>query len=146
MEYAPQSKGCRRFWQTNAMLIGELSKKTGLSKDTIRFYEKIGLISASSRQAGKRIYKEYPEKAVGQLFLINRSKELGFTLNEIKQILDDRGISSKPSQEQIQVIDKKLKEVTKKKKQLIEIEAYLSAKLGRLKQNMAKYSSKKRPK
>ncbi len=40
------------------MLIGELAKQTGLSKDTIRFYEKMGLIAASHRPAGTRFYKE----------------------------------------------------------------------------------------
>ena len=44
------------------MLIGELSRKTGLTKDTIRFYEKLGLITAGERQAGTRLYKEFSEE------------------------------------------------------------------------------------
>ena len=125
------------------MLIGELSKKTGLSKDTIRFYEKIGLISANNRQAGTRLYKEYAEEAVEQLSIIHKGKELGFTLNEIRQILNEWDNGSIPSREQIQVIEKKLKEVTKKKQQLIEIETYLSAKLRRLRRDIALHNSNK---
>jgi MerR family transcriptional regulator, copper efflux regulator len=41
------------------MLIGELSKQTGLSKDTIRFYEKLGLITASNHDMGTKSYKKY---------------------------------------------------------------------------------------
>ena len=44
------------------MLIGELAEVSGLSKDTIRFYEKIGLIQAGDRIAGTRRYKEFSEQ------------------------------------------------------------------------------------
>jgi hypothetical protein len=46
------------------MQIGELSKQTGLSKDTIRFYEKIGLIAPNTKPAGTRLYKEYPPETI----------------------------------------------------------------------------------
>ena len=73
------------------MRIGELSKQTGVSKDTIRFYEKIGLIAASSQQIGSRIYKEYDVEATKHLRLIKQAQSLGFTLNEIKQVIEDLG-------------------------------------------------------
>lgn len=56
------------------MLIGELAKKTGLTKDTIRFYEKLGLITAQERQAGTRLYKEFSEEAIAQLVMITQGK------------------------------------------------------------------------
>lgn len=56
------------------MLIGELARKTSLSKDTIRFYEKLGLITAQERQAGTRIYKEFSEETVERLLMINQGK------------------------------------------------------------------------
>ncbi len=54
------------------MLIGELARQTGLSKDTIRFYEKMGLIAASQRPAGTRLYKEYDPDMVERLALISQ--------------------------------------------------------------------------
>ncbi|QUS61182.1 MerR family transcriptional regulator [Synechocystis sp. PCC 7339] len=115
------------------MLIGELSQKTGLTKDTIRFYEKLGLITASDRQAGTRLYKEFSEAMLQRLLLIGQAKALGFTLNEIKQFVQDWGDHSNiPEREQISIIERKLEGVSQKMRQLAEIESYLNTKLRRL--------------
>ncbi|MBT1686167.1 MerR family DNA-binding protein [Dawidia soli] len=65
------------------MLIGEIVKRTGLSRDTIRFYEKEGLIKMSKKQRRENNYKEYPENVVDRLILIKSIQDLGFTLKEI---------------------------------------------------------------
>lgn len=65
------------------MLIGEVSKLTGISRDTIRFYEKEGLIKVPKKQRRDNNYKEYPEAIVDRLLLIKSIQELGFTLKEI---------------------------------------------------------------
>jgi DNA-binding transcriptional MerR regulator len=65
------------------MLIGELSKRTGLSRDTIRFYEKEGLICVPQKQRRGNNYKEYPESIVDRLGMIRSIQELGFTIREI---------------------------------------------------------------
>lgn len=70
------------------MRIGELSKKTGLSRDTIRFYEKQGLIIGGARQGATNNYKDYLQDACERIVLIKNLKEFGFTLNEIKEIID----------------------------------------------------------
>jgi MerR family copper efflux transcriptional regulator len=116
------------------MLMGELAKKTGLSKDTIRFYEKLGLITAQERQAGTRFYKEFSEETIAQLVMITQGKSLGFTLNEIKQLMGKWGSGSMPKSEQIQVVERKLEEVLQKMQQLSEIKLYLTDKLCRLRQ------------
>lgn len=116
------------------MLMGELAKKTGLSKDTIRFYEKMGLITAQERQAGSRIYKEFGEETVDRLRWINRGKVLGFTLNEIKPWLDVWEEGKLSPSETIKLIEQKLTEITEKIQQLSEIKADLTATLSRLKQ------------
>lgn len=65
------------------MLIGELSQRTGFSHDTIRFYEKKGLISVGKKERRDNNYKEYSEGVYDRLMLIKTIKGLGFTLNEI---------------------------------------------------------------
>jgi DNA-binding transcriptional MerR regulator len=76
------------------MLIGELSRKTGVSRDTIRFYEKTGLIKSNKKGRRENNYREYSDKDLQRLQLIILLKEYGFTLNDIKSILfqmeDDR--------------------------------------------------------
>lgn len=69
------------------MLIGELSQRTGLSHDTIRFYEKKGLISVGRKDRRSNNYKEYSETVFDRLMLIKTVKGLGFTLNEIDEFM-----------------------------------------------------------
>ena len=66
------------------MLIGELAKLTGFSKDTIRYYEKIGLLNNKKRNRSENNYRNYSEFTVSKLHMIKKIKALGFTLNEIK--------------------------------------------------------------
>ena len=67
------------------MLIGELSKRTGCIIETIRFYERIGMMPAPPRSSGgHRIYSEQDEK---RLTFIRRGNELGFTLKEVRGML-----------------------------------------------------------
>jgi MerR family transcriptional regulator, copper efflux regulator len=111
------------------MLMGELSKKTCVSKDTIRFYKKLGLIISSDREAGTRLYKEYGPETVERLAMITQGKGLGFTLSEIKQLLDEWDSGALSTRDQIQVIERKIEEIVEK---LDAIEAYLITKLSKL--------------
>lgn len=69
------------------MLIGEISSKSQLSRDTIRFYEKRGLINVSPSNSEYNNYKDYTEENLQQLLLIKKAKKFGFTLNEIADLL-----------------------------------------------------------
>lgn len=70
------------------MLIGQIVKETGLSKDTIRFYEKHGLIKVSRKERRDNNYKEYSNDILTKLLTIKRLKGFGFTLNEVSDLLD----------------------------------------------------------
>ena len=65
--------------------IGHVSKKSGMSIDTIRYYEKEGLLKKPSRSSGG--FRTYPQEAVEQLVFIRKAQELGLTLKEIKKIM-----------------------------------------------------------
>jgi MerR family transcriptional regulator, copper efflux regulator len=114
------------------MLIGELAKKTGLTKDTIRFYEKKGLIESQERQAGMRTYMEFSPEMLERVVIITQGKSLGFTLNEIKHLIDTWGKTEIPIAEKLKVIDRKLEEIGEKMSQLEEIKLYLIAKRNRI--------------
>ncbi len=67
------------------LTIGKLAERSGITPDTLRYYEKMGLIKATSRSnAGYRIYGEDAEKI---LQFIKGAKTLNFTLDEIRQLL-----------------------------------------------------------
>lgn len=70
------------------MLIGELVERSGLTKDTIRFYERKGLIALDKKNRRKNNYKEYSEKVLEKLMLIRKLKDIGFMLNEIDAFVE----------------------------------------------------------
>ncbi|MBW8888547.1 MAG: MerR family DNA-binding protein [Fibrobacteres bacterium] len=113
------------------MLIGELSKRTGLSRDTIRFYEKEDLIrpEKSVRQGFfSNNYKNYPESVVSTLLVIQRAKALGFTLSEIRDMLAlqvdgklSQGKWVAEAKAKLVVIDRKIEELQELKTLLADV-------------------------
>ena len=65
--------------------IGELAEKCGVNKETIRYYERLGLIPEPNRT--EKGYRMYSLQMVNRLNFIKRTQELGFTLNEIDKLL-----------------------------------------------------------
>ena len=67
------------------MKIGQLSKQTDCKIETIRYYERIGLLPEPARSEGG--YRLYDEGHLKRLSFIRRSRELGFTIEEIRVLL-----------------------------------------------------------
>ncbi|MCA9215934.1 MAG: heavy metal-responsive transcriptional regulator [Planctomycetales bacterium] len=67
------------------MRIGEVAKQTNVGIETIRYYEREGLLAEPQRKPSG--YRQYDVSVVARLQFIRRSKELGFTLAEIKELL-----------------------------------------------------------
>lgn len=68
--------------------IGELSKKTDISISALRYYEQIGLLSPSYRSESN--YRFYKETDISLAIFIKKAQYLGFSLDEIKEILNER--------------------------------------------------------
>jgi Cu(I)-responsive transcriptional regulator len=68
------------------MKIGELSRATGAKVETIRFYEKLGLLAEPGRTAGN--YRTYEPVHLARLSFIRRARDLGFTLDQVRELLD----------------------------------------------------------
>ena len=68
-----------------AVTIGRLAKATGVGVETIRFYEREGLLEAPRRTASG--YRQYPPETAERLGFIRRAKALGFSLAEIQELL-----------------------------------------------------------
>jgi len=67
------------------LTIGRLAKEAGLGIETVRFYERQGLIEPPPRTDSN--YRMYPEEEITRLKFIKRAKKLGFTLHEIKDLM-----------------------------------------------------------
>ena len=73
------------------MTIGQVAKETGVRVETIRFYEKEGLINEPERNPSG--YRQYPAEIIQRVLFIQRAKAIGFTLKEINGLLS---IQTKP--------------------------------------------------
>lgn len=76
------------------MKIGEVAERSGCHPETVRYYERIGLLPAPPRTAGG--YRDYRPTDADRLRFISRGRELGFSLEEIRSLLglaEDDGLS-----------------------------------------------------
>lgn len=73
--------------------IGELSKQTGVKVPTIRYYEQMGLIDALERTEGNQ--RRYSKEGLKRLSFIRHSRDLGFTIEDIRELLE---LSEHPEQ------------------------------------------------
>src|SRR3546814_6810124 len=69
---------------TGAIQIGELSRRTGCNIETIRYYERVGLLPIPQRRGR---YRSYAREDVARLGFVRRARELGFTLEEVRALL-----------------------------------------------------------
>jgi len=70
------------------LTIGQLARRAGVGVETVRFYERKGLLSEPDRKPSG--YRQYKPETVERLRFIRRAKELGFTLREIQELLSLR--------------------------------------------------------
>ncbi|HEV2163286.1 MAG TPA: helix-turn-helix domain-containing protein [Stellaceae bacterium] len=68
-----------------SITIGELSRRTGCNIETVRYYERIGLMPSAPRTAGR--YRLYGDAEVRRLAFVRRARELGFTLTDVRTLL-----------------------------------------------------------
>ncbi len=69
----------------DGIAIGELSRRTGCNIETVRYYERIGLLPKPARRG---TYRRYEAGDVERLAFVRRARELGFTLDEVRALLD----------------------------------------------------------
>jgi Hg(II)-responsive transcriptional regulator len=111
---------------THRLTIGRLAKRADVGIDTIRFYEKRGLLPAPARTGGG--YRIYTEDTVSRLQFIKRAKVLGFSLEEIQSLLklqDSGGRKSavkKLTTHKLQQIDRKIADLSRMREVLAELD------------------------
>ncbi len=111
---------------TTIMTIGTLANKTGVNIETVRYYERIGLIEAPSRS--KSGYRHYAVEVVTRIKFIKRAQGLGFSLKEILELLNLRvdqitscGEVKKRAETKIAEVEARLRDLERIKASLQEI-------------------------
>lgn len=72
----------------NALRVGELAKQAGVNMQTIRYYEREGLLPKPPRTAGG--YRAFPADAVARVCFIKQAQAVGFALDEVRELLELR--------------------------------------------------------
>ena len=78
-----------------AMKIGDVASRAGVSVETVRYYERLGVISKAERAVSG--YRNFDAEAVQEVCFVKRAQELGFSLDEIRQLLDMRSAPHEPA-------------------------------------------------
>jgi len=94
---------------SKALRTGALAKAAGVSPDTIRHYEKIGVLPRASRtESGYRVYRP---SAVERVLVVQRALRIGFTLAELAEVLKARDAGGAPCRRVYQLAQEKLKSI-----------------------------------
>lgn len=108
------------------IFIGELARLCGVSPDTIRHYERLGVIPAAVR--GPNGYRLYPRATAGRVLLIRRALAIGFSLAEIRRILGERDTGKPPcrgvralAEEKLADLGRRIDEMTAMREELVKI-------------------------
>jgi MerR family Zn(II)-responsive transcriptional regulator of zntA len=96
------------------MLINQLSKESGVSVFTIRYYQKFGLIAGKANSSATNTYYQYSADDVEKLGLIQDAKSAGFTLAEIKDLLHVWFSKKLSIDKKIKILDTKLSDLDDK--------------------------------
>ena len=102
---------------------GQLAKATSLSADTIRHYERIGVLPKAVRSSAG--YRLYPGSAVERVHVVQRALRIGFTLTELSDIFKTRDAGGTPCQRVYELAQEKLAGITGDIAALKQIERYM---------------------
>jgi len=106
------------------LTVSKLAGATGVSPDTVRYYESRGLIDPPERTASG--YRMFPESAVARLTFIRRAQSLGFTLTEIGALMNLAGNDQNGTEGVLELTKAKIEECRQKIEDLKEMERVLT--------------------
>lgn len=96
--------------------IGELSRLSGVGVEALRFYERTGLLGRPTRSAGG--YRLYGPETVERLDFIKRAQVLGFTLQEIRRVIEEKEAGQSPCADVREVVRRRLRELDERMREM----------------------------
>jgi len=114
--------------------IGQAAREAGVSIDTIRFYEKRGLLKSSGRTEGG--FRLFGDREIEELKFIQKAQELGFSLGEIRELLLLQGDGVGACEHVRGLLEQKIAQVQNKVEELRKLELSLKRALRQCKRNL----------
>ncbi len=105
------------------LTIGQLSRRTGVKIPTIRYYENIGLLPEPERSAGNQ--RIYGEGAVKRLSFIAHAREIGFSLEQVGELLNLADDPQKPCEQANEIARQHLRDIESRMKRLASLKKEL---------------------
>lgn len=124
-----EAAGASEAGNASPLKIGEVARRAGIGVETLRFYERSGLLDRPARTEGG--YRLYDAVALKTLEFIKRAQSLGFTLEEIKRIIAESRAGQRPCAEVRETVRRRLAEIDE---QMAQIRRYRNALAATLKQ------------
>jgi len=113
----------------SGLLIGELATRVGVAPPTIRYYESIGLLRPPARTTAG--YRRYPERTVEDLVFIRKAQALGFTLDEVAEIVTLTRAGKTPCARVVSLTEKHLAALDERIARMQQFRDSLSVELAR---------------
>lgn len=117
---------------------GELARAAGVSTDTLRHYERKGVLPRPRRDTNG--YRQYPPEALDRVLLVRRALAVGFTLDELARVLSVRDRGAAPCREVRALAAAKLAEIEERLAELTELRGELRATLNEWDERLARTS------
>ncbi len=114
--------------QRQMLKIGEVSKHSGIGIETLRFYEKSGLLDKPERTDSG--YRMYGAKVLERLAFIKQAQVLGFSLEEIKRIIEEKRVGQNPCAEVRELVRQRLQELDERMQEMQRYRQELAATLA----------------
>jgi DNA-binding transcriptional MerR regulator len=111
------------------MLINEIAAKVGVGIDTIRYYEKRGLLDEQHFTRAANNYRHYNNAAVERLTLIRNAQAAGITLSEMEQYINEWETEKISSADKVAFFAEKMQQIDERIAALIAVKTYLTTKL-----------------
>lgn len=106
-----------------AFTIGDMGRATGTKIETIRYYERIGILPKPARSTNN--YRDYGQAELGRLSFVRRARDLGFSLDQVRALLrlsDNRSCDcagiDRIAQEHLQEVDRKIADLSALRREL----------------------------
>ena len=129
MRTAARGRRVIREEQGREMLkIGDVSKQSGIGIEALRFYEKSGLLDKPSRTFSG--YRVYGPEVLERLAFIKRAQVLGFSLDEIKRVIEDARTGASPCAEVREIVRRRLAELDERMREMRRYRTELSETLA----------------
>jgi MerR family transcriptional regulator, copper efflux regulator len=116
------------------VLISEAAHRAGVSRDTVRLYTRLGLVTCGQRAAGSRVYADYDQDSVELIKNIKIAQSIGFSLSELLPIASEYVAGNLDEDKQRAFLEAKLADIEDRQRRLSQMSEFLRSKLSDLRQ------------